>query len=146
MEFDICRKETVQHAVLVAFSEKGFCMRGDLCQFDHGTDPVVLEDVGLSHVLSYGPGPGPNGAAPTAMAGVPVLGKAPAGVAVSGGAAALPGLGPPMAAEMAPSAPQAQVPPPTLPMMGPPPTHLAPPFPPMNRFQQPPPPPPPVPG
>uniref|UniRef100_A0A0A9Y5W8 RNA-binding protein 26 n=1 Tax=Lygus hesperus TaxID=30085 RepID=A0A0A9Y5W8_LYGHE len=27
------------------FDEKGFCIRGDLCLFDHGTDPVVLEDV-----------------------------------------------------------------------------------------------------
>ncbi|XP_077293193.1 zinc finger protein swm isoform X2 [Arctopsyche grandis] len=29
------------------FDEKGFCMRGDLCQFDHGIDPVVLEDSSL---------------------------------------------------------------------------------------------------
>lgn len=28
-------------------------MRGDLCLFDHGTDPVVLEDVALPQVLSY---------------------------------------------------------------------------------------------
>ncbi|KAL0099310.1 hypothetical protein PUN28_020108 [Cardiocondyla obscurior] len=37
------------------FDEKGFCMRGDLCPYDHGTDPVVLEDVTLSRVLSFGP-------------------------------------------------------------------------------------------
>jgi len=30
-------------------------MRGDLCPYDHGTDPVVLEDVALSRVLSFGP-------------------------------------------------------------------------------------------
>lgn len=36
-------------------------MRGDLCPYDHGTDPVILEDVALS-VLNFGPhgaqGPG----------------------------------------------------------------------------------------
>lgn len=31
----------------ISISEKGFCMRGDLCPFDHGTDPVIVEDVGL---------------------------------------------------------------------------------------------------
>lgn len=28
-------------------------MRGDLCPYDHGSDPVVLEDVPLPQVLSY---------------------------------------------------------------------------------------------
>ncbi|XP_066593102.1 RNA-binding protein 26 isoform X2 [Prorops nasuta] len=37
------------------FDEKGFCMRGDLCPYDHGADPVVLEDVALSRVLNFGP-------------------------------------------------------------------------------------------
>ncbi|XP_025074797.1 RNA-binding protein 26 isoform X1 [Pogonomyrmex barbatus] len=37
------------------FDEKGYCMRGDLCPYDHGTDPVVLEDVTLTRVLSFGP-------------------------------------------------------------------------------------------
>ncbi|XP_015588872.1 RNA-binding protein 26 isoform X2 [Cephus cinctus] len=63
------------------FDEKGYCMRGDLCLYDHGTDPVVLEDVALSRVLTFGPHgpqtpgtvpvpsvpeppPGPNGNAP----------------------------------------------------------------------------------
>ncbi|XP_066904671.1 RNA-binding protein 26 isoform X5 [Halyomorpha halys] len=27
------------------FDEKGYCMRGDLCPYDHGSDPVILEDV-----------------------------------------------------------------------------------------------------
>ncbi|ODM99511.1 RNA-binding protein 26 [Orchesella cincta] len=27
------------------FDEKGLCMRGELCPFDHGKDPVVLEDI-----------------------------------------------------------------------------------------------------
>lgn len=26
-------------------SEKGFCVRGDLCVYDHGNDPVVVENV-----------------------------------------------------------------------------------------------------
>ena len=26
-------------------SEKGFCVRGDLCEFDHGVDPVVIDNV-----------------------------------------------------------------------------------------------------
>ncbi|KAG8225803.1 hypothetical protein J437_LFUL005610, partial [Ladona fulva] len=36
------------------FDEKGYCMRGDLCPYDHGNDPVVLEDVSLSRVLAFG--------------------------------------------------------------------------------------------
>lgn len=27
--------------------EKGFCMRGDLCPYDHGLDPVIVEDVSI---------------------------------------------------------------------------------------------------
>lgn len=34
------------------YDEKGYCMRGDLCPYDHGADPVVLEDVELSSMLS----------------------------------------------------------------------------------------------
>lgn len=47
------------------YQEKGYCMRGDLCPYDHGIDPVVLEDVELSSVLTYnrpppsGPSVGP---------------------------------------------------------------------------------------
>ncbi|XP_075988729.1 zinc finger protein swm isoform X3 [Anticarsia gemmatalis] len=39
------------------FDEKGYCMRGDLCQWDHGSDPVVLEDAAaaLSSVLALPP-------------------------------------------------------------------------------------------
>lgn len=35
------------------YDEKGFCLRGDLCQFDHGTDPVVVDDLST---LPYNPG------------------------------------------------------------------------------------------
>ncbi|GBP42890.1 Zinc finger protein swm [Eumeta japonica] len=69
------------------FDEKGYCMRGDLCTWDHGTDPVVLEDASLSRVLTMAPqipeynpltpdiwsgtgGPG-GGAVPPAYGGYP---------------------------------------------------------------------------
>lgn len=32
-------------------SEKGYCMRGDLCAFDHGPDPVVVENEILPEML-----------------------------------------------------------------------------------------------
>ncbi|XP_059487919.1 RNA-binding protein 26 isoform X2 [Neocloeon triangulifer] len=32
------------------FDEQGYCMRGDLCQFDHGADPVIVDNMpGLSY-------------------------------------------------------------------------------------------------
>uniref|UniRef100_H3CVQ6 RNA binding motif protein 26 n=1 Tax=Tetraodon nigroviridis TaxID=99883 RepID=H3CVQ6_TETNG len=34
------------------YDEKGLCMRGDMCPFDHGSDPVVVEDVNLPNMLS----------------------------------------------------------------------------------------------
>ncbi len=49
------------------YDEKGYCMRGDLCPYDHGADPVVLEDVELSSMLNYNRPPpqvGAGGAAP----------------------------------------------------------------------------------
>lgn len=36
---------------LLFLSEKGYCMRGDLCSWDHGADPLVLEDAALSRVM-----------------------------------------------------------------------------------------------
>ncbi|XP_053722466.1 RNA-binding protein 26 isoform X2 [Synchiropus splendidus] len=42
------------------YDEKGFCMRGDLCPFDHGSDPVVVEDVGLPTMLPFQPPPIPG--------------------------------------------------------------------------------------
>ncbi|KAL1021647.1 hypothetical protein UPYG_G00016110 [Umbra pygmaea] len=38
------------------YDEKGFCMRGDMCPFDHGSDPVVVEDVNLPNMFQ-GPPP-----------------------------------------------------------------------------------------
>ncbi|XP_048487905.1 zinc finger protein swm [Plutella xylostella] len=39
------------------FDEKGYCMRGDLCQWDHGADPLVLEDASfpVPRVPEYNP-------------------------------------------------------------------------------------------
>ena len=35
-------------------AERGYCVRGDLCPYDHGVDPVVLDNVGLpSSVLAF---------------------------------------------------------------------------------------------
>ncbi|XP_007900760.1 RNA-binding protein 26 isoform X1 [Callorhinchus milii] len=46
------------------YDEKGFCMRGDMCPFDHGSDPVVVEDVNLPGILPFPSQPpvveGPN--------------------------------------------------------------------------------------
>lgn len=42
------------------YDEKGFCMRGDLCPFDHGSDPVVVEDVNLPNMLPFQPPPIPG--------------------------------------------------------------------------------------
>jgi len=60
------------------YDEKGFCLRGDLCKFDHGTDAVVLEDSTSKQVAGYQPGPPPPGVSepyipslPTAAAGIP---------------------------------------------------------------------------
>ena len=40
------------------YDEKGFCLRGDLCRYDHGADAVVLEDAAkISHAPPYVPGP-----------------------------------------------------------------------------------------
>lgn len=38
------------------FDEKGYCMQGELCCYDHGIDPVVLEDLNNPSILAI-PGP-----------------------------------------------------------------------------------------
>lgn len=42
------------------YDEKGYCMRGEMCPFDHGIDPVVLEDTALTRVLTYAPNGAPD--------------------------------------------------------------------------------------
>nr|CAD7610691.1 unnamed protein product [Timema genevievae] len=53
------------------FDEKGYCMSGDVCPYDHGNDPVVVEDVSLSRVLALGPGSAPSTPAVTVPITVP---------------------------------------------------------------------------
>ncbi|KAM9408799.1 RNA-binding protein 26 [Pholidichthys leucotaenia] len=52
------------------YDEKGFCMRGDMCPFDHGSDPVVVEDVNLPSMLPFQPPPIP-GVEPPPPPGLP---------------------------------------------------------------------------
>ncbi|ESO99958.1 hypothetical protein LOTGIDRAFT_230885 [Lottia gigantea] len=66
------------------YDEKGFCMRGDLCPFDHGVDPVVVEDSGIPCVIPFppttsGPPPGlpPPGLPPIAAGPPPDFSKPP---------------------------------------------------------------------
>lgn len=47
-------------------------MRGEMCPYDHGVDPVVLEDTALTRVLTFGP-QGPNGAPGVEGPPVPAL-------------------------------------------------------------------------
>ncbi|XP_028277594.1 RNA-binding protein 27 [Parambassis ranga] len=39
------------------YDEKGFCVRGDLCPFDHGNDPLVVDDVNLPNIIPFPPPP-----------------------------------------------------------------------------------------
>lgn len=41
------------------FDEKGYCMRGETCPWDHGVDPVVLEDINNPALLSIQGNNGP---------------------------------------------------------------------------------------
>ncbi|CAH1777382.1 unnamed protein product [Owenia fusiformis] len=61
------------------YDEKGFCMRGDLCQFDHGVDPVIVEDVNLPKVLSFPGGPNPPTGPPGPPRGPPGPPRGPPG-------------------------------------------------------------------
>jgi len=57
------------------YDEKGFCLKGDLCKFDHGTDAVVLED-STKVPVGYTPGAPPPGIEPY-IPGVPPPGFPP---------------------------------------------------------------------
>nr|XP_057943868.1 RNA-binding protein 27 isoform X3 [Doryrhamphus excisus] len=39
------------------YDEKGFCVRGDLCLFDHGNDPLIVDDVSLPNIIPFPPPP-----------------------------------------------------------------------------------------
>ena len=51
-----------KHTIIPFLSEKGFCMLGDQCPFDHGVDPVVIGN-NIPH--TYPP--------PPSMVGIPSL-------------------------------------------------------------------------
>uniref|UniRef100_A0A674N737 RNA binding motif protein 26 n=1 Tax=Takifugu rubripes TaxID=31033 RepID=A0A674N737_TAKRU len=53
------------------YDEKGLCMRGDMCPFDHGSDPVVVEDVNLPNIMSFQPPPQIPGVEPPPPPGLP---------------------------------------------------------------------------
>ncbi|KAF5283114.1 hypothetical protein FQA39_LY17421 [Lamprigera yunnana] len=55
------------------YDEKGFCMRGEMCPYDHGVDPVVLEDTALTRVLTFGPNGTPLNEAPPPMIPPPII-------------------------------------------------------------------------
>nr|XP_040058663.1 RNA-binding protein 26 isoform X2 [Gasterosteus aculeatus aculeatus] len=55
------------------YDEKGFCMRGDMCPFDHGSDPVVVEDVNLPNMLPFQPPPIPDQTPPPGLPPPPPL-------------------------------------------------------------------------
>ncbi|VDN38065.1 unnamed protein product [Gongylonema pulchrum] len=39
------------------YDEKGYCMKGDQCMFDHGPDPVVVDDIALEKMVTNGAKP-----------------------------------------------------------------------------------------
>ncbi|XP_026183588.1 RNA-binding protein 27 isoform X2 [Mastacembelus armatus] len=39
------------------YDEKGFCVRGDHCPFDHGNDPLIVDDVNLPNMIPFPPPP-----------------------------------------------------------------------------------------
>uniref|UniRef100_A0A8D0HDS4 RNA binding motif protein 27 n=1 Tax=Sphenodon punctatus TaxID=8508 RepID=A0A8D0HDS4_SPHPU len=39
------------------YDERGFCVLGDLCQFDHGNDPLVVDEVSLPIMIPFPPPP-----------------------------------------------------------------------------------------
>jgi len=61
------------------YEEKGYCMLGETCRFDHGRDPVEVDDRNLPHMLSlatantFPPSSQPNNAATMANPSVPVF-------------------------------------------------------------------------
>lgn len=56
------------------YDEKGYCMRGEMCPFDHGIDPVVLEDTALTRVLTYAPNGAPVPDVNPPMLNPPIIG------------------------------------------------------------------------
>ncbi|XP_025026318.1 RNA-binding protein 27 isoform X2 [Python bivittatus] len=56
------------------YDERGFCVLGDLCQFDHGNDPLVVDEVSLPSMIPFPPPP--PGLPPPGMLMPPTQGPA----------------------------------------------------------------------
>ncbi|KAL8211949.1 UNVERIFIED_CONTAM: hypothetical protein K2H54_030601, partial [Gekko kuhli] len=56
------------------YDERGFCVLGDLCQFDHGNDPLVVDEVSLPSMIPFPPPP--PGLPPPGMLMPPAQGPA----------------------------------------------------------------------
>ncbi|XP_044310243.1 RNA-binding protein 27 isoform X1 [Varanus komodoensis] len=56
------------------YDERGFCVLGDLCQFDHGNDPLVVDEVSLPSMIPFPPPP--PGLPPPGMLMPPTRGPA----------------------------------------------------------------------
>ncbi|XP_016160699.1 PREDICTED: RNA-binding protein 27 [Ficedula albicollis] len=54
------------------YDERGYCVLGDLCQFDHGNDPLVVDEVSLPSMIPFPPPP-PGGAQPHPQPPPPVV-------------------------------------------------------------------------
>uniref|UniRef100_A0A8C1IY67 RNA binding motif protein 26 n=1 Tax=Cyprinus carpio TaxID=7962 RepID=A0A8C1IY67_CYPCA len=93
------------------YDEKGFCMRGDMCPFDHGSDPVVVEDVNLPSMLPFQPPPLPG------VDGPPPPGLPPPHSLLTPPVNLRPPVPPP--GTMPPSLPPVAGPPPPLPALQP---------------------------
>ncbi|XP_016321453.1 RNA-binding protein 26-like isoform X3 [Sinocyclocheilus anshuiensis] len=93
------------------YDEKGFCMRGDMCPFDHGSDPVVVEDVNLPSILPFQPPPLPG------VDGPPPPGLPPPHSLLTPPVNLRPPVPPP--GTMPPSLPPVAGPPPPLPALQP---------------------------
>lgn len=93
------------------YDEKGFCMRGDMCPFDHGSDPVVVEDVNLPSILPFQPPPLPG------VDGPPPPGLPPPHALLTPPVNLRPPVPPP--GTMPPSLPPIAGPPPPLPALQP---------------------------
>ncbi|CAN7937527.1 unnamed protein product [Ixodes hexagonus] len=60
------------------YDERGYCMRGDYCPFDHGNDPLIVEDVSVLRFGLSGPPPPPPPPPPApALAPQPPLPQEP---------------------------------------------------------------------
>lgn len=58
--------------IILYFKEKGFCIRGELCPYDHGNDPVVIQDMPMQGMMPGFPSQPPFIHGNRPMPGMPV--------------------------------------------------------------------------